>query len=155
MQIFSFLCLNCPEMNFILLKINVVFFFNTSFITIQVIPSTLGWVWHDYHFTTPHPTPPPDPPRNSTSTRKNDPRGLKFYMRPYLPILTTTKHNFTPPPSPRGLTLSHYFLTKNIFWQLRTTWHNFNPTIFWGGGVIPPPMAKTIPFFSDNFFLDN
>ena len=54
---------------------------------------------------------------------------------------TTTKHNFPLPP--RGLTISHFFLTKNIFWQLRTTRHNFIPTIFWGRGVIW------------QFFLDN
>ena len=46
---------------------------------------------------------------NSTSTIKNDPRGLKFCMRPHLTKLTTTQHNFNPTnywggvtnPSPR------------------------------------------------------
>ena len=33
---------------------------------------------------------------NSTSTIKNDPRGLKFCMRPHLTKLTTTQHNFNP-----------------------------------------------------------
>ena len=34
--------------------------------------------------------------RNSTATRINNPRGLKFFMRPHLTKLTTTQHNFDP-----------------------------------------------------------
>ena len=38
---------------------------------------------------------------------------------------------------------------------LRTTQHNFNPTIFWGGESSPPPWL-TLPFlFFKKTFLDN
>ena len=53
------------------------------------LTSTLGWVWHDYHFSHHHPA-----HRNSTSTRKNDPRCLKFCRRPHQVKLTTPQHNF-------------------------------------------------------------
>ena len=63
---------------------------------------------------TPH---PPHHHRNSTSTRNNDPRGLKFCRRSYQAKLTTIQHNF-------------------------------NPTIFWGGGVIySPPWVNPTCFF--------
>ena len=54
--------------------------------------------------------PPKEPPttRNSTSTRKNEHRGLKFRTWPHLTKLTSNQHNL-------------------------------NPTIFWGGGISPPP----------------
>ena len=55
--------------------------------------------------------------RNSSSTRNNDRRGLKFCRRPYQAKLTTIQHNF-------------------------------NPNIFWGGGVIyPPPWVNPRCFF--------
>ena len=37
-------------------------------------------------------------------TRKNDPRDLKFYMRPYPTKLTTTQHSFNPIISRGGVT---------------------------------------------------
>ena len=48
----------------------------------------LGWIWHNHHFTL---ITPPPPTRNSTSTRKNDPRGLKFCRWLHLTKLKTIK----------------------------------------------------------------
>ena len=92
----------------------------------------------------PPPTPPPHH-RNSISTTRNGPRGLKFVMQHHPSILTTTQHNLTllfsgggsSPPTPltRVNPTKIFFLYKNLFGQLRTTQQNFNPTIFWEGGV--------------------
>ena len=70
----------------------------------------LGWIWHNNHFTQ-------RTHINSTSTRKNDPRGLKFCRRPYQAKLTTIQHNF-------------------------------NPTIFWGGGSYILHLGLTLCVFS-------
>merc|ERR1712240_217511 len=55
----------------------------------------LNLVGFDTIITLHHP-PHPTPHRNSTSTRNNDPRGLKFCKRPYQAKLTTIQHNFNP-----------------------------------------------------------
>ena len=94
----------------------------------------------------------PPPPRNSTSTRKNDPRGLKFVLQHRVAILTTTQHNYNPtifwggggqphPPSSRVNPTKLVFFTKNLFGQLRTTQQNSNPSFFLGrgGGHQPLP----------------
>ena len=75
---------------------------------------------------------PPTPPRNSTSTRNNDPRVLKFFRRPYQAKLTIIQHNFNPSIfsggrsfiRPLGLTLPEFFLDKKNYP------HFFDPNFF-------------------------
>ena len=123
--------------------------------------STLGWVWHDYHFT-PSTPPHPTPPRNSTSTRNNDPRGLKFCGRPYQAKLTTIQLNFNPTIFGRGgvihpslrltqqifLTLNFFdikiFLTQHFFWHKIF----FDTKIFWTQNFL------TIEFFLNRNLFD-
>ena len=51
-------------------------------------------VWFDKIIAVQTHHPPHPPPRNSTSTRNIDPRGLKFCRRPYQAKLTTIQQNF-------------------------------------------------------------
>ena len=45
-----------------------------------------------------------------------------------------------------GLTLPNYFLTKNLFGQLKTFPHNFDPTIFITIGFVHIVISLVIPF---------
>ena len=77
--------------NFVLQKI---YCQNPNLTTTQPQPN-LNLVGFDMIITL-HTTPHPPPHRNSDSTRKNGPRGLKFVMQHHPAILTTTQHNFNP-----------------------------------------------------------
>ena len=63
-----------------------------------------------------------------------------------------------PPP---GLAIPiFFFFIKHLFGQLRTTQHNFNPTIFWGEESYILPLGLTLPviclhkkIFDQKFFL--
>ena len=87
----------------------------------------------------------PTPPTRASIL--NDPRGLKFCLRPHLTTLTTTQHNLTllfsggggssthPPPTrvnPRGL---KFCLPPH----LTTTQHNLTLLFSGGGGHQPIP----------------
>ena len=62
------------------------------------------------------------------------------------PHHTTRKSTSTRNKGPSGLK----FWMRPRLTKLATTQHNFNPTIFWGGGVIyPPPWINPVWFFLD------
>ena len=113
-------------------------------------------------------TPPTTTTRNSNSTRKNGPRGLKFYMRPHLTKLTTTKHNFNPTIIwegvscilPLGFTLAEFFF-NNIFLDLNLfdqkifwTKNFYDSKIFWTKNLSDTKLFLTqkINFFKQKFF---
>ena len=106
-------------------------------------------------------TPPTTTPRNSTSTRKNNPRGLKFFMRPHLTKPTTTQHNFNPTtywgggvtnPPPRVNPSPSFWGQKFV----RDNWHHFNTILTLpysrGEGVTSPPRPPTPELTLTNFF---
>ena len=70
-------------------------FQNPNLTTTQPQPN-LNLVGFDTIITLHHPPPTHPTHRNSTSTRNNDPRGLKFCRRPNQAKLTTIQHNSNP-----------------------------------------------------------
>ena len=105
--------------------------------------------------------------RNSTSSRNNDPRGLKFCRRPYQANLTIIQRNFNPTiflggghtPSTLGLPYLFFrqiqiqiFLTKILFIpktfypKFFLTQNFYDPKNFW------PKIFLTQNFFYPNFF---
>ena len=52
-----------------------------------------------------------------------------------------------------GLTLPNYFLTKNLFGQLKTFPHNFDPTIFITIGFVHIVISLVIPFLEQEQYL--
>ena len=80
---------------------------NPNLTTTQPQPN-LNLVGFDMIITLHHPT----PHRNSNSTRRNGPRGLKFVMQHHPSILTTTQHNLT-------LQFSNMVNPTNIFFSLQ------------------------------------
>ena len=82
------------------------------------------------------PLPPPTTPyRNSTYSRNNDSRGLKFCRRPYQAKLTTIQHNFNP----------------TVFWGGEDK-NNRIQTFFWPKNFLTQKFLDTKNFITKNFF---
>ena len=117
---------------------------------------------------TPHPQPPTPPHRNSTSTRNNDPRGLKFCRQPYQANLTTIQHNFNPTivwgggfkyPPPKFFYPKNFFTQKflpkifftEIFFDPKIF---FNEKFFWPKIFLNPKLLFTRRFFGPKYYFD-
>ena len=93
---------------------------------------------------TPHPT-----HKNSTSTRNNDPRDLKFCRQPYQANLTTIQHNFNPTIVWGG---GSNILHQNSFTQKIFLPKNFYPKFFLPKYFLIQKYFLTKNFFDQKFF---
>ena len=110
-------------------------------------------------------TPPTPHHRNSTSTRNNDRRGLKFCRRPYQAKLTTIQHNFNPAIFwGGGAYILHLGLTlpfKQKKFGSKSSWPKFFypeiflPKIFSDPKFLRPKKLLTQNYFYKIFFYPN
>ena len=100
------------------------------------------------------------PTKNSTSTRKHGPSGLKFCRWPHLTKLTSTLHSFNPTVFwgggsyilPLGLTLPVFFRQKIFRTQLFLTQKFFWCQIFFNQKIFYPKIFSTKKKFFDPKF---
>ena len=119
----------------------------------------MGLTWLSLYTTThpPHHT-------NSTSTKNNDPRGMKFCRQAQPAIPTTIQHNFNPTTfwggvikkrfDPKNILTQKSFLTKNFFGS--TIFFDpkffFNPNFFWPNIFWPKKFVYPKFFFTTKFY---